>query len=323
MLVNTFLVTLQQSVRPGVYSPMFRKFSVLFLFAFITTALFAQNASSKQKDADETGWTSTASFEGSVNSDERVLDLSSTVGYNFDEHWGVDIGIPLSFVSSSSTTTGTTGTTTKSSNSLNSLGNLFTDIKYKTKGDVANYESTLTAAAPTGSTTKGVSTGRLNVGWNNHIERDFDRLTPFLELALSNGLTDTKLIHRPFSTLGFVSQFTGGSKIDLGSNISIGGSLYDVLPAGTQKMYSKLVKQKSTTTAGSGKHGRTYEVAAQTTGDSSLTHDNGGSAWIEFSPGKVVDFQVGYTHSVHFALDSVAFNLEFNLGRMMKRANRY
>lgn len=301
---------------------MLRKFAVLFLFTFLTTALFAQNAPSKQRDGDETGWTSTASFEGSVNSDERVLDLSSTVGYNFDEHWGADMGIPLSFVSSSAATTGTTGTT-KSSSSLNSLGNVFMDIKYKTKGDVANYESTLTAAAPTGSTTKGVSTGRPNVGWNNRVEHDFDRLTPFLELGLSNGLTDTKLIHRPFSTLGFVSQFTGGSKIDLGSSISIGGSLYDVLPAGTQKMYSKLVAKKSTTTAGSGKHGRAFELAAQTTGDSSLTHDNGGSAWVEFSPGKIVDFQIGYTHSVHLALDSMAFNLELNLGRMMKRAHRY
>ena len=299
---------------------MFRKFAALFLLAFLATALFAQNAPSKQKGADETGWTSTASFEGSVNSDERVLDLSSTVGYNFDEHWGMDMGIPLSFVSSSSTTTGTTGT---SKSSLNSLGNVFTDIKYKTKGDVANYESTLTAAAPTGSTSKGVSTGRPNVGWNNHVEHDFERLTPFVELGLSNGLTDTKLIHRPFTTLGFVSEFTGGSKIDLGRNISVGGSLYDVLPAGTQKMYSKLVAKKSTTTAGSGKHGRAFELAAQTTGDSSLTHDNGGSAWVEFSPGKIVDFQVGYTHSVHLALNSMAFNLELNLGRMMKRANRY
>jgi len=301
---------------------MIRKFAVLFPLVLLATALFAQNPPSKQEDADETGWTSTASFEGSINSDEHVLDLSSTVGYNFDKHWGVDAGIPLSFVSSTSTTTGTTGTT-KSSNALNSLGNIFLDIKYKTKGEVANYESTITAAAPTGSTSKGVSTGRPNVGWNNHVEHDFDRLTPFLELGLSNGLADTKLIHRPFTTLGFVSQATGGSKIDLGSNISIGGSLYDVLPAGTQKMYSKLVAKKSTSTAGSGKHGRAFELAAQTTGDSSLTHDNGGSAWVEFSPGKIVDFEVGYTHSVHFALDSMAFNLEFNLSKMMKKTHRY
>lgn len=303
---------------------MIRRSAGLCLFAFLAASVFAQNSPSKKKDADETGWTSTASFEGSANGDERVLDLSSTVGYNFNEHWGVDMGVPLSFVSSSSstTTTGTTGSS-KTSSSLNSLGNIFMDIKYKTTGDVANCNSALTVAGPTGSTTKGVSTGRPNYGWNNHVEHDFDRLTPFLELGLSNGLTDTKFFHHPFTTLGFVSQFTGGTKIDLGGNFSIGGSLYDVLPSGTQKMYSKLVAKKSTTTAGAGKHGRAFELAAETTGDASLTRDNGGSAWIEFSPGKVVDFQVGYTHSVHFALDTVAFNLEFNLGKLMRRTGRY
>jgi hypothetical protein len=301
---------------------MIRRFAALSLFACLTTAVLAQNASANKKDADDTGWTSAVNFEGSANSQERVLDLGSNVGYNFNEHWGADIGVPLSFVSSSSTTT--TGTTsTKSSSSLNSLGNVYTDVKYKTTGDFANYNSTLTATAPTGSTTKGVSTGRPNIGWNNHVEHDFDRLTPFIELSLSNGLTDTKFFHRPFTTLGFVSQFTGGSKIDLGGNFSIGGSLYDVLPGGQQKMFSKLVAKKSTTTAGSGKNGRTYEVAAESTGDASLTHDNGGSAWIEFSPGKIVDFQIGYTHSVHFALNTVAFDLGINLGKLMKRADRY
>ena len=300
---------------------MIRRFAALSLLAFLATAVFAQNAPNK-KDADDTGWTSAVNFEGSANSQERVLDLGSNVGYNFNEHWGADMGVPLSFVSSSSTTT-TGTTTTKKTSSLNSLGNLYMDVNYKTTGDVANYNSTLTATAPTGSTTKGVSTGRPNFGWNNHVEHDFDRLTPFIELGLSNGLTDTKFFHRPFTTLGFVSQFTGGSKIDLGGNVSVGGSLYDVLPSGPQKMFSKLVAKKSTSTAGSGKNGRTYEVAAESTGDASLTHDNGGSAWIEFSPGKIFDFQIGYTHSVHFALDTVAFDLGINLGKLMKRADRF
>ena len=299
---------------------MVRRFAVLFLLAFLSTAVFAQNPPSNKKDADETGWTSTASFEGSANSQERVLDLGSNVGYNFTERWGVDMGVPLSFVSSSTPTTTTGTTTTKgTTSSLNSLGNVYMDVKFK----ATNYNSALTVAAPTGSTTKGVSTGRPNYGWNNHVEHDFSRLTPFLELGLSNGLTDTKFFHRPFTTLGFVSQFTGGSKIDLGGNFSVGGSLYDVLPSGTQKMYSKLVAKKSTSTAGSGKNGRAYELAAVTSGDASLTRDNGGSAWIEFSPGKIFDFQIGYTHSVHFALDTVAFSLEVNLAKLMKRANKY
>lgn len=299
---------------------MFPQFALISTLALLTTITVAQNAPPNHKQADETGWTSTLNFDGSANSQERVVDLDSAVGYNFDKHWGADIGIPLSFVSSS--TTSTTGTTsTKSTSALNSLGNVHTDLNFKANGAVVNYSSGITVAAPTGSTKKGVSTGRFNVGWNNHVEHAFDRLTPFVEAGFSNGLTDTKFFHRPFTTLGFVSQFTGGTSLDLGGNFSVGASLYDVLPSGTQKMFSKLVTQKSGSTAGTGKNGRAYELASETTGDASLTRDNGGSAWVEFSPG-MWDFQVGYTHSVHLALNTVAFNVGVNLGKLMKQAGK-
>jgi len=289
----------------------------------LTTLAVAQNVPSNQKQADEIGWTSSMNFDGSANSQERVLDLDSSVGYNFDKHWGVSMGVPISFASSSPSSTTTTGSTGKNnSTSLNSLGNVHTDVNFKTNGDFANYVSTLTASAPTGSTAKGVSTGRPNFGWNNHVEHSFDRLIPFVEAGFSNGLTDSRFYHRPYTTLGFVSQFTGGSTIDLGHNFSVGASLYDVLPAGQQKMFSKLVAKKSTSVAGTGKHGRAYELAAETTGDASLTRDNGGSAWVEFSPGEIFDFQIGYTHSVHLALDTVAFNLGINVGKLVKSANK-
>ncbi|HKR32518.1 MAG TPA: hypothetical protein VJT08_18700 [Terriglobales bacterium] len=299
---------------------MFRRFAAVLFSAFVTTAVFAQNAPANQKQTDEIGWTSSLNFDGSANSQERVMDLDSTAGYNFNKHWGVDMGVPLSFVSSSNTTT-TGSTSSKSTSALNSLGNIHTDLNFKANGDVANYSSALTVAAPTGSTKKGVSTGRFNVGWNNHVEHAFDRLTPFIEAGFSNGLTDSKFFHRPYTTLGFVSQFTGGSSVDLGGNFSIGASLYDVLPSGTQKMFSKLVAQKSGSTAGTGKNGHAYELASETTGNASLTRDNGGSVWAEFSPA-AWDFQIGYTHSVHLALNTVAFNVGVNLGKLMKQGGK-
>lgn len=297
---------------------------VISILALVTTATVAQTAPANQKQAEDAGWTSSMNFEGSANSQERVLDFDSIIGYNFDKHWGVNIGVPFSFVSSSpATTTTTAGKTTSTGSSLNSLGNVHTDLNFKTKGSVANYNSTLTAGAPTGSTAKGISTGRPNIGWNNHLEHAFDRLIPFVEAGFSNGLTDSRSYHRPYSTLGFVSQFTGGTTFDLGGNFSVGASLYDVLPSGQQKMFSKLVGKKSTSVAGTGKHGRAYELASETTGDASLTRDNGGSTWLEFSPGQIFDFQIGYTHSVHFALDTVTFNLGVNVAKLVKRANKY
>lgn len=300
---------------------MFRRVITVFVFGLLTATTFAQNAPPKQTETDDLGWTSSMNFDGSANSQERVLDLDSTVGYNFSKHWGADMGVPFSFVSVSPSTTTTTGPATgkSTSSALNSLGNVYTDVNFKTNGSVANYNSTITATAPTGSTKKGISTGRPNLGWNNHVEHEFDRLTPFIEAGFSNGLMDTRFYHRPYTTLGFVSQFTGGSTFDLGGNFSVGASLYDVLPGGPQKLFSKLVGKNSTSTAGTGNHGRAYELAAETSGDASLTRDNGESAWVEFTPG-AFDFQIGYTHSVHFDLNTVTFNVGLNLGKLVKTA---
>jgi len=296
----------------------------IFVFTILTVTAFAQNTPLTTREAQDLGWTSSMNFDGSANSQERVFDVDSSVGYNFDQHWGFGIGVPLSFVSSSSSTTTSSagGKNTSTVSSLNSLGNVYMDVNFKAKGDIAAYASTLTVAAPTGSTANGVSTGRPNIGWNNHVDHAFDRLTPFVEAGFSNGLTDTRFYHRAYTTLGFVSQFTGGSTVDLGRSFSVGASLYDVLPSGQQKMFSKLVGRKSAFAAGAGKHGRAYELTAETTGNASLTRDNGGSTWIEFSPGHIFDFQVGYTHSVHLALDTVSFNLGIDVGKLVKGAAR-
>jgi hypothetical protein len=131
---------------------------------------------------------------------------------------------------------------------------------------------------------------------------------------------DSKFFHRPFTSLGFTSQFTGGTTVDIGHNFTIGGSLYDVLPSGQQKVFSKLVGKGSGKNAGSGKNGRSWELAAETVGTSALTRDNGGSAWVGFSSREIFDFQIGYTHSVHYALDTVALSVDVNLGKMMRKS---
>src|SRR5438445_3716792 len=54
----------------------------------------------------ETGFTSYAEFGGSSNSDGQVYELDSSVGYNFSQHFGMDVGVPVYFVHASSSTTG-------------------------------------------------------------------------------------------------------------------------------------------------------------------------------------------------------------------------
>src|SRR5206468_12248132 len=102
-------ILLWQAIQARSVSTMVPRFALISVVALLTTVAVAQNASPNQKPTEEVGWTSMMSFEGNANSQERVLDLDSTVGYNFDKHWDLDMGVPLSFVSSStSTTTGST-----------------------------------------------------------------------------------------------------------------------------------------------------------------------------------------------------------------------
>jgi hypothetical protein len=305
------------------------------VLATLSVSAFAQSSSiNPRQKQDEKGFTSSMSFDGSVNSQERILDLDSKVGYNFSSHWGLDLGVPLSFDSSSSTTTTTTpapgksgggsaSSSTSTSNSSNGIGNVYSELRFMQNAKAANFASTITAGAPTGSTSKGISTGRAALSWNNHVEHEFDRLTPFVEGGFSNGVMDTQFFRHPFTSLGFTSQFSGGTTVDIGHNFTVGGSFYDVLPSGQQKVFSKLVGKGSGKNAGSGSHGRSWELAAETVGSSALTRDNGGSGWVGFSSGEILDFQIGYTHSVRYALDTMAFNVGVNLRKVKKRSQSH
>ena len=312
---------------------------VFLLVLSFTVAASAQQVSStaNKSQKDDLGWTSSMSLDGNVDSTQRVFNLNSSVGYNFTKHWGADIGVPFEFITSSISTTTTTTTpsgtgkgsstassfsTSTTTSTLNSIGNVFADLRFKAKGSVANYTSSIIASLPTGSKVNGISTGRVTGGWNNHLEHDFGLVTPFIEAGVGNSVADSRLYHRPFTSLGFVSQFTGGTTIDLSHNFSVGVSLYDVLPSGQQKIYSKLVARGSSQAVGKGTHGRGYELTAESIGTSALARDNGNSAWVDYSPG-AFDIQVGYTHSVHYAENTFAFSTGVNLGKLMKKTAGY
>lgn len=133
---------------------------------------------------------------------------------------------------------------------------------------MVNYAWTLTVGAPSGSTGHGVSTGRANVGWNNHIEHSFDRLTPFVEAGFSNGLTDTAFsIVRTSRWDLSVSSLAGALLIS--AVTSAWAQVFTMCFLPGQNMFSKLVAKNSTTVAGSGQHGRGYELAHETTGNAS------------------------------------------------------
>src|SRR5262249_29721528 len=105
-------------------SSVFRSIA-LGLMLMVSLSAFTQISSSKAKEGDDTkGFTEIESFQATVNSDQKLFKLDSTVGWDFNKHFGVFAGVPVYFVEipSFTTTTGTT-TTTSPGSTNNGIGN--------------------------------------------------------------------------------------------------------------------------------------------------------------------------------------------------------
>lgn len=207
--------------------------------------------------------------------------------------------------------------------SSNGIGDSFGQFLFSLKNPVASYGSSLTFGLPTGDSSKGLSTGRVTFDWSNALAREFGRFTPFVNVGLGNSLADTKYWHRPFMTLGDVAHFEAGTGLDLGHSVTFSASAYDVVPWGTQKVYSRTVTRGSGGSTGTGpgasKHGRVFQNNAVTIGDSSIDRDNGFTADLDFNPAKFIDFDLAYSHSVHYQLDAVSFAITFNLTPLLAK----
>lgn len=288
---------------------MIRKYllaiGVSFLVGGVCLAQAPAASGPAPKEGNYHGMTLNTSFNGSFDTGSKVFDWTTSTGYIFNQHFSVNAGVPFLFVRG----TTATGTTTSS----NGVGDAYGQFVLAFKNPVVNYGSSFTFGLPTGDSSKGLSTGRVTFDWSNAFAKEIGRFTPFVNLGGGNSLMDTKYWHRPFLTLGPVAHFEAGSGLDLGHSITFSASAYDVAPWGTQKVYSRTVTKSGGGSGGSTKHGRVYQGSALTKGDSSIDRDNGYNADLDFNPVKYVDFDLAYSHSVHYQLDTVSFGITFNL----------
>jgi hypothetical protein len=119
-----------------------------------------------------------------------------------------------------------------------------------------------------------------------------------------------------------LAHFEGGTDVDLSHSVSLTLSAYDIAPWGTQTLTSRLVAGGAAGNPGSGKHGRVFESAHQTTGGAVLARDNGYTAALSYSPRPYLDLAAGYTRSVDFALNTVSFGIGVNLSSLFGKSTR-
>lgn len=312
---------MKQKTHPGKDTMQlgYRSFLHLILMVTLAASSVAQKPASKTEATDDTkGFTEAETFQGTVNSQSSVIKLDSNLGYDFNKHFGVFGGVPVYFahVSSIATTTGATTTTTPASTETG-LGNVYAGLLLRAPNPTLDYASAITVGAPTGSRRKGLSTGRVSVDWDNRFEHSFSHLTPFFEGGLANTVPDSRFFTRPFTSLGPVSHLEEGADLELFRHVSVGASAYQIVPFGNQKVISRLAKKGSTGTTGTGKR-PPFDSPGVISGTSDLTREHGFNSWVAFEPSKFWRLEAGYTRSETFDLNSFAFNLRFNVGKIFR-----
>lgn len=299
---------------------------VLMLFFAGFGVSYAQNpipaANSTAGHNDEgfyPGWNLGVRFEGSTDSDGSVYDLGTGVGYNFSHHFGVSLGVPYYFVG--------TPSSVKKKNpgaiSGNGIGNFGADLKWLFPSKTMNYASTVHLGAPTGDTKKGFSNGHATWNWTNHVEHGLGMFTPFIDGGVGNTILDTRYFKRPFMTFGYSAAFEVGTEVDAGP-ISLSASAYDIAPWGPQTVISRVFRCTSGTkcsSAGKTTNRKNYLDASVSSGDASLTRDNGFNASVEFKPVKTIDLELDYSRSVPLRLNIFSFGISLDLGAVLRRGS--
>jgi len=291
---------------------LWRVFFFAIVFILCDQSYAQAPAASARSVADDSsdGPTLTTSFIGSVASWSNVYDWTIAAGYIFDRHFSTDIGVPVVFVRGSSST----GTATSSAG----LGNVFGQLQFSDKNPLLNFGAVATVALPTGDSSKGLSTGRVTADLTGQIAKPLGRFTPFLTAGVGNSLFDSSYWQRPFTTLGNVAHFQGGTAFDLGRSLTLSASFYDIAPWDDQKVYSRVVA-KGAASALTSKRGPVFLDNALSTGGSSIDSDNGFNADLNFTAAKFVDIVFAYLHSVHFQTDVVSFGVGVNLSSLLRR----
>ena len=354
------------------------------------SVLHAQDYDPNGKPHEDKGPTASEIVSGSSNSIGGMVKLDTSIGWNFTKNFGVDVGVPVMFATRPGIFAGTsnrlgyvttpfigctfffgcyTGYSTSSRIWTGELADGYVEAHYTRPYKRYNFATNITGDLPTASYRKGLTTGRVQWDWFNHIDTDVHGFSPFVNFGLANGRMDQHFLPRPFNTdlpfrtLGYLADFEGGVQYKVFRRLTVGFSVWDILPFGPQKIYSNLVWEDpgqnnilaitgpapnsalpasfrankqvilplpSNGTigtygylAGDPNHGRYWNTAFETVGPNWIDRDNGFSPTLSFSPAKFMDVELAYSHSVRYALDSVYVTLGFNANAVFRKFTNY
>jgi hypothetical protein len=252
--------------------------------------------------AEDRGFTLFEEFRGSTSDQGQFTILDTSIGYDFNQHVGIDLGVPYYFFRA-------TPNLVPGEQHYwdNRVGDPYGDVRLSFPNRVLNYATVVTLAVPVAET-GAFSTGRLGVSWFNHFDRPIGRLTPYVNVGISNGLLDTRLLSQPFRifdsfrSLGFLADGEGGVTLRVAKRLAVGGSYYALEPSGSQKLYAANGVRNF------------FLLPNGTTGSvSDFTHDRGYSAFLRVNPTRFMYIEPAYVHSLKFNQDAATLTVGFDL----------
>lgn len=272
--------------------------------------------------AEQSGLLSYIDFGGSSNSSGHIFQFGFSAGYQFNDRVSVTARVPFYFVSATTTSTSTSGGAQQTVLTDHGIGDPSFSLWLRFPNHVLNYKTGITTWLPVANVSSGFTTGSVLVDWSNQFSRPMGRLLPFGQVDIANTVPDTPLFLLPYTAQGFNARFEGGTKVALTKIVRAGASLYYVLPAGQQQLYSREVAGSGSgggMTGGMGGSGGMGQAGGNDgwmnehlTVGNDLTRDHGFSTWLTANLPHFVDLQIGFTRSSGYNLNTVSFGIGFD-----------
>ncbi len=289
------------------------KWPALIITMLLLLLCWPQRLTAQQAAAEDHGFTAFIEARGSTSKQGQLTLVDASIGYDFNNHVGFDLGVPYYFVRATpNLVPGETHTWN------NNLGDPYFDLRFNFDNKVVNYATVVTATIPVAET-GAFSTGRVGVDWFNHFDKPIWRLTPYVNGGISNGLLDTRLLSQPFRlfdsfhSLGFLADVEGGMTFRVANRMVIGSSYYQLIPSGSEKLYS------------AGGIQNFFLLPNGTAGNpDDLLRDRGYTAFIRINPLKSIYIEPAYVHSTKFDIDAATVTIGIDLrGVFGGRQRRY
>ena len=250
------------------------------------------------------GFTAYEEFRASEQNAGQFLIFDSSIGYDFNQHIGVDVGAPFYFVHD--TMPGF------SHQWNNNVGDPYLDLRLGFTNHVLNYATVFTFTVPVNET-GAFSTGRVGLDWFNHLDHTFGGwITPYANAGVANGILDTRFLSQPyrltdsFHTLGFIADTEGGMTFRIAGPLSVGGSYYAFLPEGDQKAYAGI--------------SNFFLQPAPAETVSQITNDHGYTAYLRLTTKRNFFFEGAYVHSLELNTDAGTLTVGVDLRSIFSRS---